>query len=57
MQNLQSIPGVGPVVAYAFVAHMGDGSRFSMGAAGKQFHRFYFEIGLFWDNPTLRGYY
>jgi transposase len=32
MQNLQAIPGVGPVVAYAFVAHIGDGSRFSKGA-------------------------
>jgi transposase len=32
MQLLQSIAGVGPVVAYAFVAHIGDGSRFSKGA-------------------------
>jgi len=32
MKNLQTIPGVGPVVAYAFVAHVGDGSRFSAGA-------------------------
>jgi transposase len=32
MKNLQTIPGVGPVVAYAFVAHVGDGSRFSKGA-------------------------
>jgi len=32
MQNLQTIPGVGPVVAYAFAAYMGDGSRFSTGA-------------------------
>ena len=32
MQRLQSIPGVGSVVAYAFVAHVGDGSRFSKGA-------------------------
>jgi len=32
MQNLQTIPGVGPVVAYAFTAHVGDGSRFSTGA-------------------------
>jgi len=32
MKNLQSIAGVGPVVAYAFVAHVGDGSRFSKGA-------------------------
>jgi transposase len=32
MQNLQTVPGVGPVVAYAFVAHVGDGSRFSAGA-------------------------
>jgi len=32
MKRLQSIPGVGPVVAYAFVAHVGDGSRFSKGA-------------------------
>jgi transposase len=33
MKRLQSIPGVGPVVAYAFVAHVGDGSRFSKAAA------------------------
>jgi transposase len=32
MKLLQSIAGVGPVVAYAFVAHVGDGSRFSKGA-------------------------
>ena len=32
MRNLQTIPGVGPVVAYAFAAHVGDGSRFSTGA-------------------------
>ena len=32
MQLLQSIAGVGPVVSYAFVAHVGDGSRFSKGA-------------------------
>jgi transposase len=32
MKNLQTIPGVGPVVAYAFAAHVGDGSRFSNGA-------------------------
>ena len=29
MQNVQSIAGVGVIVAYAFVAHVGDGSRFS----------------------------
>jgi len=32
MKNLQTIPGVGPVVAYAFAAHVGDGSRFNTGA-------------------------
>jgi transposase len=32
MKNLQTIAGVGPVVAFAFVAHVGDGSRFSKGA-------------------------
>jgi transposase len=32
MQRLQTIAGVGPVVAYAYVAHVGDGSRFSKGA-------------------------
>jgi len=32
MKRLQSIPGIGPVVAYAFTAHVGDGSRFSKGA-------------------------
>ena len=29
MQLLQSIAGVGPIVAYAYLAHVGDGSRFS----------------------------
>jgi transposase len=37
MQNLQTIPGVGPVVAYAFTAHIGDGSRFSTGAQVSNF--------------------
>jgi len=32
MKILQTIPGVGPVVAYAFAAYVGDGSRFSKGA-------------------------
>jgi len=32
MKILQTIPGVGPVVAYAFTAHVGDGNRFSKGA-------------------------
>ncbi len=32
MKNLQSIAGVGTVVAYAFVAHIGDGSRFRSGS-------------------------
>ena len=32
MKILQTIAGVGPIVAYAFVAHVGDGSRFSTGA-------------------------
>ena len=32
MKRLQKIAGVGPVVAYAFTAHVGDGSRFSKGA-------------------------
>ena len=32
MRRLQSIAGVGPIVAYAFVAHVGDGSRFSKGS-------------------------
>ena len=32
MKLLQSIAGVGPVVAYAYVAHVGDGSRFCKGA-------------------------
>jgi len=27
-----SIPGVGPVIAYAYVAHVGDGSRFNAGS-------------------------
>jgi transposase len=37
MKNLQSIPGVGPVVAYGFAAHVGDGSRFSTGAQVSNF--------------------
>ena len=32
MMLLQSIAGVGPIVAYAYVAHVGDGSRFCKGA-------------------------
>ena len=32
MKILQTIPGIGPIVAYAFTAHVGDGSRFSKGA-------------------------
>ena len=32
MRLLQTIAGVGPIVAYAFVAYVGDGSRFSKGA-------------------------
>jgi transposase len=32
MKILQTIPGVGPIVAYAFTAHVGDGSRFNKGA-------------------------
>jgi len=29
---LKTIPGVGPVVAYAYVAYLGDGNRFSSGS-------------------------
>jgi transposase len=32
MKRLQTIAGVGPVVAYAYMAHVGDGSRFTKGA-------------------------
>jgi transposase len=32
MKRLQTIAGVGPVIAYAFIAHVGDGSRFTKGA-------------------------
>ena len=32
MKRLQSITGVGPIVSYAFVAHVGDGSRFNSGS-------------------------
>jgi transposase len=32
MRRLQSVAGVGPVVAYAYVAHVGDGSRFTRAA-------------------------
>jgi transposase len=32
MKRLQTVAGVGPVIAYAYVAHVGDGSRFAKGA-------------------------
>jgi len=32
MKLLQTIDGVGPIVAYAYIAHVGDGSRFSSGS-------------------------
>jgi transposase len=32
MKVLQTVAGVGPVVAYAYTAHVGDGSRFTKGA-------------------------
>jgi transposase len=32
MQLLQTVAGVGPVVSFAYVAHVGDGGRFSKGA-------------------------
>ena len=32
MVRLQSIAGVGPIVAYAYVSYVGDGSRFSTGS-------------------------
>ena len=32
MKRLQTVAGVGPVVAYAYIAHVGDGSRFSSGS-------------------------
>jgi transposase len=32
MQRLQTIAGVGPIVSYAYVAHVGDGSSFNKGA-------------------------
>ena len=37
MQQLQSIAGVGTVVSYAFVAHVGDGSRFNNGSQVSNF--------------------
>jgi transposase len=37
IKRLQSIAGVGAIVAYAFVAHVGDGSRFSKGAQVSNF--------------------
>lgn len=37
MKVLQSVAGVGPVVAYGFVAHVGDGARFSKGAQVSNF--------------------
>ena len=32
MKRLQTVAGVGPIVAYAFVAHVGNGERFSRSA-------------------------
>ena len=32
MERLQTIVGVGPIVAYAYMAYVGDGTRFSKGA-------------------------
>jgi transposase len=32
MKQLQTIAGIGPIVSYAYVAHVGDGSRFSSGS-------------------------
>ena len=32
MKLLQTIAGVGPIVSFAYVAHVGDGSRFSSGS-------------------------
>jgi len=37
MKVLQTIPGVGPIVSFAFAAHIGDGSRFSKGAQVSNF--------------------
>jgi transposase len=33
MKVLQTVAGVGPVVAYAYVAHVGNGSRFTKGSS------------------------
>jgi len=40
MKRLQGIAGVGAIVAYAFVAHVGDGSRFGSGAQVSNFPGF-----------------
>jgi transposase len=32
MRRLQTVAGVGPIVAYAYVAHVGDGSRYTRAA-------------------------
>jgi len=37
MRRLQTIAGVGPVVAYAFLAHVGNGERFNSGAQVSNF--------------------
>jgi transposase len=37
MKVLQTIPGVGPIVSYAFTAYVGDGSRFSNGSQVSNF--------------------
>jgi transposase len=45
MKNLRTIPGVGPVVTYAFAAHVGDGSRFSTGAQVSNYIEFVPRLG------------
>ena len=37
MRRLQTIAGVGPVVAYAFLAHVGNGERFGSGVQVSNF--------------------
>jgi len=46
MKILQTIPGVGPVIAFAFAAHIGDGSRFSKGAQVSNFIGFVLRLDI-----------
>ena len=57
MKSLQGIAGVGPVVAYAFVAHVGGGSRFSSGSQTGNYLGFAPPSRLFGGDTAAGAYY